>query len=1160
MSNFVHLHNHTEFSLLDGAAKITDLVGKAARLGMPAVTISDHGNMFGVPKFVTTCERNDIKAIVGCEFYITAKPVDDKGPDNKRFHQILIAKNKTGYKNLVKLCSYGYTDGFYYKPRIDKEILVKHSEGLIASTCCLASEVNRAIIDKSEEEAEKIFNWYLDLFGEDYYIEIQRHNLGDMDKCNEVLLRWSKKYNVPVICTNDVHYVEKEDSEAHDLLLALQTASDYNDPNRFRFTDDKGRLNPEFYFKSQEEMGALFADVPQALENTLAVAEKCEPLSLRADMFLPSYPVPEQYKDMDEYLAAMTWERAKRRYPEMTTEISERIQHELKIIKKMGYAGYFLIVQSFTTEARNRGVYVGPGRGSAAGSVVAYCLGIIDVDPVHYQLLFERFLNPERVSPPDIDIDFDDEGRQEVIDYVVETYGRNSVSQVITYGTMGAKTALRDVGRTLGIPLAEVNRIAKLIPERPGVTFKKAMDRKENPDTYNELTKLFEDTNPDIRKMMKFAKTLEGTARHTGVHACAVIITPEEVTNYVPVALGRDKTVITQYDGPNNEMCGLLKMDFLGLKTLSIIKTAAALAKENHGVDIDPEQIDLTDEKTYQLYQAGDTVATFQFESEGMKKYLKQLKPTNIEDLIAMNALYRPGPMDNIPSFVNRKHGREPVEYPHEMLEPILSNTYGIMVYQEQIMQVAQKMANYSLGQADLLRRAMGKKKHDVMAQERVRFVKGAQENGVTKENAEEVFDTMAKFASYGFNKSHAAAYSILAFRTGYMKAHFPEEYMAAVLTHNVNDISKITFFMEECRRMGIEVLSPDVNESMRLFSVNKAGQIRFGLEAIKGVGGGVCIEIIKERKANGPYESIFDLSSRLPKRTLNRKVMESLAYSGAFDSFDVPYRAQYFAVIDGTSNILEKAVSYGTKKQEEKNSSQISMFGAGSGSGYSLPEPKIPQAEEWSLMDRLNFEKDVIGFYLSAHPLDDYKLEIDSFTTCALDKMDDYQNRSELKVAGIVTKMRDGMTRRGNKYGIFTVEDFTGSREFALFGDEYAKFRGYLDVNSMLFISGGYQSSFRDPTAKEFKIRDMKFLESAFKDICKKLQLRIQLNSISPEFIEKLEKMFKEHEGDKMIEFQIVDEEMRMPLKLSSRTWRVQPNSELIKELETIQVEYSLK
>ncbi len=1160
MPDFVHLHNHTEFSLLDGAAKISDITEKAASLNMSHVAITDHGNMYGVPKFVLAARKKGLKPIVGCEFYITAHDVTEKDrKSNPNFHQILWAKNEIGYKNLCILCSFGYTDGYYYKPRISREMLRQHSEGLIASTCCLASEINRAIIDRSEEEAEKVLMWYLDVFGrEDYYVEIQRHNLGDMERCNEVLLRWATKHQLKVIATNDVHYVNREDSEAHDLLLALQTASDYNDPKRFRFTDDRGNLNPEFYFKTPDEMRTLFHDVPQSLDYTVELAEKCTfEMNLVGDMLLPNFKVPDQFVDMDDYLRHLTLIGARKRYGELTSEITDRIDYELKIMKRMGYAGYFLIVQSFTTVARERGVYVGPGRGSAAGSVVAYALGIINVDPLRYQLLFERFLNPDRVSPPDIDIDFDDEGRQEVIDYVVEEYGRNSVSQVITYGTMGAKTALRDVGRTLGIPLSEVNRIAKYVPDKPGMSFKKALTPDHNPDHCRDLQSEFDSNNNDIRRMMRFAKTLEGTARHTGVHACAVIIAPENITNLVPIATAKDKSFVTQYDGPMAEMAGLLKMDFLGLKTLSIIKTCVGLVKENHGVEIEPEEIDITDEKTYELYQRGETVATFQFESDGMRKYLRQLKPTNIEDLIAMNALYRPGPMDNIPTFVNRKHGREETVYPHEMLKDILSNTYGIMVYQEQIMQVAQKMANYSLGQADLLRRAMGKKKHDVMKKERVRFVDGAKENGVSEENATKVFDTMEKFASYGFNKSHAAAYSILAFRTAFLKAHFPAEYMAAVLTHNVSDISKITFFIEECQRMGIQVLRPSVNDSHRLFSVNAEGHIRFGLEAIKGVGRGVVEELIKERKSDGTYKDIFDMTRRIPAGTLNRKTMEQLAYSGALDDFEVK-RAEYFAPIENANNVLERAVSYGNKYQAAKNSSQTSLFGD-MGGASSLTEPRIPDAEEWTLMQRLNFEKEVIGFYLSGHPLDEFKLEISSFVTGQIKRLDDFRGK-EVKIAGIVTKLREGMTKRGNRYASFSVEDFTGSVELALFGEDYAKFKPYVEMNSMLFVTASYLPSFRDPNAFELKVKDIKFLEDTFKKMTRGITVNIALNRINSSFIEELETLFREHKGDRTLDFNIIDPEIRSSVSLSSRRVLIEPSSELLKTLETMNMQVTLK
>ncbi|MDW3649246.1 MAG: DNA polymerase III subunit alpha [Bacteroidia bacterium] len=1171
MPDFVHLHNHTEFSLLDGAAKINDMVAKAADCGMSHIAITDHGNMYGIPKFVLAARKKGVKPIVGCEFYIVAGNATERIKGTKRYHQIMWAKDKTGYDNLVKLCSYGYTDGYYYKPRIDKQILAQHVEGLMASTCCLAGEVNRTLIDKGEEEAEQKLIEYIDLFGkENYYVEIQRHTLGDMEKCNEWLIRMAKKHELIVIATNDVHYVNEEDSEAHDLLLALQTQSDYSDPNRFRFTDDKGRLNPRFYFKTQDEMLELFQDIPESLDNTLHLADRCNfELNLAGDMILPQYQVPEQYKDMDDFLAAMVWERAPKRYPDMTTEIRERIEHELKIMKKMGYAGYFLIVQSFTTEARNRGVYVGPGRGSAAGSVVAYVLGIIDIDPLQYDLLFERFLNPERVSPPDIDIDFDDEGRQEVIDYVVGEYGRKSVSQVITYGTMGAKTALRDVGRTLNISLQEVNRIAKLVPDRPGINFKKALDPDHNPDSYEELGKLFESKDPLINKMMRFAKTLEGTARHTGVHACAVIIAPGDVSNYAPVATAKDNTLITQYDGPMAEMCGLLKMDFLGLRTLSILKTAIKLTKQNHGVVIDPDTIDLTDTKTYELYQRGDTVATFQFESDGMRKYLRQLKPTNIEDLIAMNALYRPGPMDNIPSFVNRKHGREPIHYPHDMLEPILQNTYGIMVYQEQIMQVARTMGGYTMGGADLLRRAMGKKKMEIMAKEKVNFIKGAEEKGVDTKVSEEVFALMEKFASYGFNKSHSAAYSVLAFKTAFMKAHYPAEYMAAVLTHNINDIKKITFFIEECRRMGIDVLPPDINESQALFSVDKQGQIRFGMAAIKGVGHAVVESIISQRDKEGPFSSLFDMTTRMPARSINRKTLESLAYAGALDGFGLQ-RWQYFLSPTEKENghLLDRALSYGVKVQMERNSPQVSLFGDANGNGSSHQEPPIPMGtnkegkilEAWTELEKLNYEKEVIGFFLSGHPLDKYKWQLDAFTNTKFSELEEGSNRKDIKCAGIVTSVRERVSRRGNRFLSFTIEDFSDSYEIALFGEHYEKYRGLIRQDEMLFIMAGFQPRRYDPTLTDFRIKEMRLLSNElFDKMIRHLCVEIHNSELTEELLEELQRLFNEHKGSKDLKFKLKDDSIAANIQMISSEWQIDPNGELVNQLSELGLTYSL-
>jgi DNA polymerase-3 subunit alpha len=1162
MPEFCHLHNHTEFSLLDGAAKIDQLIQKACSCNMKAVAISDHGNLYGLPKFVTTARKNGIRPIIGQEFYICGGKIEQMDKNNPTYHQILFAKSEQGYKNLIKLSSIAFKEGFYYKPRIDKELLKKYSGGLIATTCCLASEINRTILAKGEEEAKKIFLWYLEVFGEDYYIEIQRHGLADQQRCNEVLLRWAKTYNIPIIATNDVHYVNREDSQAHDLLLALQTGSDYNDNKRFRFTDDNNNLCSEFYFKTPQEMETIFDDIPQALDNTMLIADKCNfELKLNGDLFLPNFAIPPQFKDQNDYLAHLAWQGARRRYKEITAELQERIENELAIIRKMGFAGYFLIVQEFTNEARKRNVFVGPGRGSAAGSVVAYCIGIIDVDPMKYALLFERFLNPERISPPDIDIDFDDEGRQAVIDFVIEKYGQESVSQIITFGTMGAKTAIRDVGRALGIPLAEVNRIAKFIPEKPGMTFQKALDPDENPEGYRFLKEAFESKDPNIQKMMRYAQTLEGAARHTGIHAAGVIIAPGNITDYAPTAMNKDKVITTQFDGPNAELVGLLKMDFLGLKTLSIIKTALQLIEANHNRKIDIDNIDLEDPATYQLYQNGETVATFQFESDGMRKYLKQLKPTNIEDLIAMNALYRPGPMDNIPLFIDRKHGRQPIEYLHPMLEPILKNTYGIMVYQEQIMQIARELGGYTMGGADLLRRAMGKKKKDVMEKEQSKFVEGAKKNGIPEATAIQIFALMEKFAEYGFNKSHSVAYSILAFRTAYLKANYPSEYMAAALSHNLDNIEKISFFIEECRRMGIPVLPPCVNESEFLFSVNAKGHIRFGLGAIKGLGEASAKAIIEERKRNGPYRSIFHLAERIPTKIMTRKVLECLIKAGALDSFTPPVnRAQYFQPLSKTdaSTPIDQAISFGQKKQNLKSSNQASLFGDGNTPNADIQEPTINYTPDWPLVTKLNYEKEMIGFYLSGHPLDKYQIIIKNQTNCAINELSNFAGK-DVKIAGIVTAAADRITRKGAKFGVYTVEDYSGSTEFSLFNDEYAKFKGFLEVNNCVLISGNYAPSFRDSEGFELKIREIRLLDTVIDNLNKDFFIDLPLEMVAPPLIEDIERTLKKFKGKCNVKFKIIDNDNSCII-LQARNIMIKPEPELINTLNSLNLSYSLK
>lgn len=1141
MCTFSHLHCHSQYSLLDGAAAIPKMIKKAANQGMPAIALTDHGNMFGVPSFVKEAEKNNIKPIIGSEFYITPTRMGER--DNRlRYHQLLLAKNKTGYYNLVRLSSLGYIEGLYYKPRIDKETLEKYSEGLIATTCCLQSEINQTILKAGEGAAKKLFEWYLELFGEDYYIELQRHGLRDQEVCNEVLIRWSREYGVKMIATNDTHYVDKQDSEAHDILLALQTNADINDPNRLRFTGDDNRLNTQFYLKTADEMKELFSDIPESIENTAEIVEKVEPVKINSELLLPHFKVPDGFGGMDEYLRHMTMEGAKKRYASLSQDILERLDRELQIIKKMGFAGYFLIVEGFTTEARKRGVYVGPGRGSAAGSLVAYCIGIINIDPLKYGLLFERFLNPERISPPDIDIDFDDGGRQELIDYVVEKYGRDTVAQIVTYGTMKAKTAIRDVGRILGVPLSEVNRIAKLIPEKPGQdTFETAMNPEINGDTALEIKALFEHPESQIKRMMKYAKTLEGCARHTGIHAAGVIIAPGPVYQYVPVALSKEKDVITQYDGPSAEMCGLLKMDFLGLKTLSILKTAIRLVKEETGKEYDLDDIPLDDEKTFELYQRGDTTGTFQFESDGMRKYLRELKPTSINDLIAMNALYRPGPMQFIPEYIKCKNGEKKITYPHPMLEEVLKPTYGIMVYQEQIMKVAQLMGGFTLGQADILRRIMSKKKTKEMKKMKILFMKGAEERKVDKKCANEVFEKMAYFSGYGFNKSHSAAYSVVAYHTAYFKAHYPAPYMAAVLTHNMNEIKKVTLFIEECYHLGIPVDPPDINKGEAFFAA-KEGRVQYGLSAIKGVGSSAVEHLVNERKKNGEYESFYDFTKRVDLRSCNRRMIESLIAAGAFDMLH-KNRAQLMENLDD-------ALSYGARVQGQKNQNQISLFdGENATSGDFAKDPKMKDAEPWSNLHQLKQERELIGFFLSGHPLDRYQEDIRLFCTNELGEegFKKIQDRNNVICAGIITAARHTRDKKGRPMAFITIEDQKGSTEIIVFSECYDQAMNLLQVDNVVVVNGAV--SLRDGTPKIIaghfdRIENLR--EKNQKAI--RLSLNMIIDDLELETIEKIANLFKNNPGRTQVRL-IVTANKEKPLSLKARKFVVDPTDALLTE-----------
>lgn len=1180
MPDFSHLHVHSQYSLLDGAAPIASMMEKAKNDGMKAVALTDHGNMFGAFQFVAEAAKAGVTPIVGCEFYL----VEDRhkkeftgGKRDKRYHQLLLAKNQKGYENLSKLCSLGYIDGLYSKfPRIDLELLKQYKEGLIATTCCIASVIQQSILFKSEEDAEKTFKEWLELFGDDYYIELQRHGLGEIDgsgktqeDVNQVLMKWSKKYDVPMIATNDSHYVDEEDWTAHDILLCINTGDKISTPKGdgkgFRF----GFPNSNFYFKTQAEMNALFKDVPEAIDNTNLIVDKITPPNLKRDILLPNYTLPAEFKDQNEYLRYLTYEGARKRYGEITAEIEERLNFELKIIKDMGFPGYFLIVQDFTTVARKIGVSVGPGRGSAAGSAVAYAVGITNIDPIKYNLLFERFLNPERVSMPDIDIDFDDDGRSKIIDYVVDKYGKNQVAQIITYGSMAAKSSIRDVGRVLDLPLAEVDKVAKMVPNASlGAIFdsdEKKLKEKFNNDEYSQVLELRKLAGKDdlTAQTLNQAKTLEGSVRNTGVHACGIIISPDDITNYVPICTSRDsELLLTQFDNKVVEDAGLLKMDFLGLKTLTIIRDAIILIDENHDIQIDPDQIPLDDIKTYKLYQRGETNGTFQFESAGMQKHLKNLQPTNIEDLIAMNALYRPGPMQFIDLFVARKHGKEEVKYPHDLLKEILENTYGIMVYQEQIMQAAQIMAGYSLGEADILRRAMGKKKMDVMQEQKVKFVEGAEKlHGVEQKKAEEVFDIMLKFAEYGFNRSHSAAYSVVAFQTGYLKANYPAEYMAAVLTNNMNDIKKVTFFMEECRRMGIPVLGPDVNESAYKFIVNKNGEIRFGLGALKGVGEGAVEAIVAERKEGGPFTSIFDLTKRIDLKAANKKTFESLALAGGFDSMGEVHRAQYFHSDNGDSPFLEKALRFGASFQEQENSSQASLFGGET--AVEIPEPQIPACEEWSRMEKLSKERDVVGIYLSGHPLDDFRFELKHYCNARirdLQNMEANVNRGEMRLAGIVTEAQHRVSKNGKPFGILTVEGYEESNRFMLFSDDYIKFKSYLTLGWFLFIKGKVQKRpWNDEL--EFKISGIELLSDVREKLTSSITLQVDFEKVDEKLLGLLQVLKKEKAGHCKVQLNLYDKVQRHQVKMRSKSVKINLTNELIETLDQLpEIKYLIK
>jgi DNA polymerase-3 subunit alpha len=1151
---FSHLHVHTKYSILQATCDLDALVNKAKEEGMPAVAMTDSANLYGAFKFVSAARKAGIKPIVGCEFNI-CKSHQDKSVKDNGFQVLCIAKTKKGYHNISKLSSCAFIDGFYYVPRIDRELLLQYKEDIIVTTGSLNGEVPRLILNVGEKQAEEAFVWYHENFGEDFYVELVDHQLEEEKVVQETLLRFASKYGVKFFASNDVYYMEQKDANAHDILLCVKDGEYQDTPigrgRGFRF----GFPNNQFYFKSDAEMKALFAHLPEALSTVQEIVDKIEGYDLNREVLLPAFDIPTEFQDPEDkadggkrgenkYLRYLTYEGAKNRYGELTAEITERLDFELETIAKTGYPGYFLIVQDFTSQARLMGVSVGPGRGSAAGSAVAYCIKITNVDPIKYNLLFERFLNPDRVSLPDIDIDFDDEGRGRIIEWVVNKYGKNQVAQIITYGTMAAKSAIRDTGRVLQLPLAETDKVAKLVPdvklEKLFSWTDKEMSEKLNGDAVmlgKQLRNLAQESGLDAQ-VLNQARILEGSVRNTGIHACGVIITPDDITKYVPVAVAKDSDLyVTQFDNSVVEAAGMLKMDFLGLKTLSIIKDAIVIIKDRHGVEIDPDDIPLDDTKTFELYQRGSTNGTFQFESPGMQKHLKALKPDKFADLIAMNALYRPGPIEYIPNFIARKHGTEEISYDLPEMEEYLAETYGITVYQEQVMLLSQSLAGFTKGEADVLRKAMGKKLIDVLAKMKPKFIEQGSERGHDTERLEKIWKDWEAFAAYAFNKSHSTCYSVVAFHTGYLKANYPAEYMASVLTHNMNDIKKVSFFMEECKRMGIPVLGPDVNESAFKFTVNTKGEVRFGLGGMKGVGEAAVLSIVKNRSEEGDYKNFFDLLKRIDFKSVNKKTLESLALGGAFDDFENCHRAVFFNEgIDGRT-FLERAIKYAQAHKLREDSAQVSLFGEDS--GESMPEPELPATQAWPRMLLLGKEKEINGLYLSSHPLDDFKYEMNHLTTAKLADFEFLEKLNDFTIGGIITDALHLTARSGKPFGRFTMEDYSGKHEFALFGEDYLKFKPFLEPNMLVLVKGKisrYTPRYEGAAERiDAKLLQINLMQDVMETFAKCIELNIGINALTTHNIETLNRIIIDNAGEKSLEVLIFDPEnpkinVRMP------------------------------
>lgn len=1241
MQDFVHLHVHTQYSILDGQASIPRLVDKAMANGMKGIAVTDHGDMFGIKEFfnyvnkknggtngeiktlkkkisslekegapiseieeakqaIENAKKKLFKPILGCEMYVAKRRLFNKEgkPDQSGYHLIVLAKNEKGYHNLIKLVSKAWTEGFYMRPRTDRVELEKHSEGLIICSACIAGEVPRNIIAGKYEQAEEAIQWYKRVFGDDFYLELQRHKATVaranheayklQEIANSKIIEFSKKYGVKLVCTNDVHFVDEENAEAHDRLICLSTGKDLDDPNRMLYSKQE-------WMKTKEEMNEVFADQPEALQNTADICDKVEFYSIDHAPIMPTFQIPEEFgteegyrkkyneKDLfdeftqDEngnvvmseadakskieklggydklyrikleadYLRELAMEGARRCYgEELSDEVKDRIKFELHIMKTMGFPGYFLIVQDFIRAAREElDVSVGPGRGSAAGSAVAYCLGITKIDPIKYDLLFERFLNPDRISLPDIDVDFDDDGRGRVLNWVTEKYGQEKVAHIITYGTMATKLAIKDVARVQKLPLPESDRLCKLVPD-------KIPDKKMNlPNAIayvKELQAAEVSPNQILRDTIKYAKMLEGNVRNTGVHACGTIICRDDITDWVPVSTADDKEtgekmLVTQYEGSVIEDTGLIKMDFLGLKTLSIIKEAVENIKRSKGIILDIDNVNIEDPATYELYSEGRTIGTFQFESAGMQKYLRELNPTTFEDLIAMNALYRPGPMDYIPDFIDRKNGRKPIEYDIPIMEKYLKDTYGITVYQEQVMLLSRLLANFTRGESDALRKAMGKKLRDKLDHMKPQFIEGGQKNGHNPKVLEKIWTDWEKFASYAFNKSHATCYSWVAFQTAFLKANYPSEYMAATMSRNISNITEITKLMDECKATGIRTLGPDINESYHKFSVNHRGDIRFGLGAIKGVGESAVQSIIDEREKNGPYKDIFDFVQRVNLSACNRKNIENLALAGAFDSFPEIKREDFFEMNAKGEEFAEVLVRYGNKYQMDKSAATNSLFGGDN--MVEVATPEIVSASQWGDLEKLNRERELVGIYLSAHPLDEYSVILENVCNVTMLELSDLtplQGR-DLVMGGIVTNVREGQTKTGKPYGIAKVEDYSGSYEFAFFGSEWIDKRNFFMVGMFLFLKGKCQPRQWKQDEWEVKVGNIELLSEVKDKLIDKITINAPLSSVDDEMITDLLSIVKEHPGRAELCFVVKDEDGEMHVSLSSKTIHIE-------------------